>query len=67
MKLAEKIKELRLKKDWTKKELAENSGVSMPVITGLERGDYKASDLTIARLAKALECDFGELLSLKDK
>lgn len=65
-KLGEKIKELRLERQLNKKELAQMAGVSIPIINGLEKGGYRASDLTIAKIAKALEVDFMELLALKE-
>jgi len=63
--LAEKIKSLRLDKGWTKKELSEKSGISLPVLTNIEQGG-RVADLTIARIAKTLDYDFNELLKLKE-
>ena len=63
---AKKIKDLRLQKGWTKKELAIQTGLSLPVLVNLEKGE-RVSDLTVAKLAKTLDYDFNELLKLKDK
>ena len=64
--LKDKIKELRIQKGWTLKELSSKSGVSYPVLIGIEKGTYaNASDLTIGKIANALDYDFRELLKLR--
>lgn len=65
-KLGEKIKELRIQNGWTITELSEKSGVSYPILIKLEKGTYdRPTDLTIGKIANALNCDFKELLKLK--
>ena len=59
------LRKYRLKKDWSKKELAERSGVSVNMIVkyeNRERDIDKAQIETLAKLAQALECKLQELL-----
>lgn len=59
------LRKYRLKKDWSKKELAEHSGVSVNMIVkyeNRERDIDKAQIETLAKLAQALECKLQELL-----
>lgn len=59
------LRKYRLKKDWSKKELAERSGVSVNMIVkyeSRERDIDKAQIETLAKLAQALECKLQELL-----
>lgn len=65
-KLGEKIKELRIRNGWTLTQLSEKSGVSYPILIGIEKGTYtRPTDLTIGKIANALDYDFMELLKLK--
>lgn len=59
------LRKYRLKKDWSKKELAERSGVSVNMIVkyeSRERDIDKAQIETLAKLAQALECKIQDLL-----
>lgn len=50
-----KVKELREERDMTQEELAEKSGVSRTIISGLENGTARATTTkTLLKLAKAL-------------
>lgn len=59
------LRKYRLKKDWSKKELAEHSGVSVNMIVKYENGERdinKAQIETLAKLAQALDCKLQDLL-----
>lgn len=50
-----KVRELREEKNMTQEELAEKSGVSRTIISGLENGTARATTTkTLLKLAKAL-------------
>ena len=66
MEIGIKIKEMRLKKQLTQEELADESGVSLNTIRAYERKGKdinKAQFDIVLRLAKALKCDIIELLN----
>ena len=59
------LRKYRLKKDWSKKELAEHTGVSVNMIVKYENGERdinKAQIETLAKLAQALDCKLQDLL-----
>lgn len=71
MQFGERVRELRLKKQLTQRELAELLGVSFTYVSKVENeklhfGDYP-SEKFIHRLAEELEADESELLLLADK
>lgn len=56
LELGKKIKELRIDKDLTARELSERSGVARSLISQLETGKRQSTGMdTISRLAKALD------------
>jgi transcriptional regulator with XRE-family HTH domain len=57
-----KIKEFRTLKNWTKTELARQSGLSQSFINDLESGAKDATSKTLRKLADALEVSISELL-----
>jgi len=60
------LKVLREKKRMTQDELAEKSGVSRVTISKLESGAQRVTtNTTIIKLARALNVDAGDLLSLE--
>ncbi len=61
--LGQNIKELRKKKGWTQKQLAEFSVLDRTTIGSLERGDY--SDLGIRKIQRVLLL-LGKSLTLTD-
>lgn len=50
----EALRELREKKGWTKKRLAEAAGIAPQTVTQIERGRYGPSTPTLYKLAGAL-------------
>lgn len=59
-----KIRELRLKKDMSLRDLGERSGLSYSFIGSLEKGRFKPSRETVYSLAEALNHPTEELLLL---
>lgn len=53
---------MRARRGYTLSELAERSGVTRGMISQYERGYYKPHAVTLAKLAKALECDVAEIV-----
>ena len=71
MQFGERIRELRLEKQLTQRELADRLGVSVTYISKVENeklhfGDYP-SEKFIHKVAEVLETDEDELLLLADK
>lgn len=62
MSSAEKVKEIRLKRNYSQNELSNRSGVSQSTISSLERGEKSPSESTLVLLAKALRVPVSELL-----
>lgn len=60
--LGKRIYELRTAKGWTQIKLSETSGISIPEISEIEKGNRKPQASTLQKLAVALECDLGELI-----
>ena len=61
-----KIKEIRIEKGLTQKELSKLSGVSESYIGDLERNEKIPSIITICKLANALEVDIKELFAYEE-
>lgn len=64
MTIGEKLKDLRIKKDLSMKELSEKSGLSIVSICGYENGKHIPSLVNINKLAKALDYSFDDLCNL---
>lgn len=60
------LKMIRKEEKMTLKELAEASGLSLNTISFLENGKSKPNPITIAKLSKALNCDY-DLLAKYNK
>jgi XRE family transcriptional regulator, fatty acid utilization regulator len=58
-----RLKRRRLEKGWTLDQLAEESGLSATTLGFLERGVRQPRPSNITRLAEALGCQPGELMS----
>lgn len=58
------LKQARLRKGWTMRDLEEQSKVTIKTISRLENGKQPASVKTVSRLAKALEVEIETLLPL---
>jgi transcriptional regulator with XRE-family HTH domain len=57
----EKVKELRLQKLWTQRQLAERAGLSLRAVNAIETGKNNPTDLTLTRLARALRVTVDDL------
>lgn len=60
--LGQRVYELRTNKGWTQVRLSEASGISIPEISEIEKGNRKPQASTLQKLASALDCDLGELI-----
>lgn len=61
--LNKKIKEYRVKKDWSQKELAKRSGVPYKTLIKIEQGiSIEPSILTVYKIAKALNITIDKLI-----
>jgi transcriptional regulator with XRE-family HTH domain len=56
-----RIRELRLKKKWSQEKLAEESGLHVTYISGIERGKRNVGIENAVKLARALKVDVGKL------
>ncbi|HUU18283.1 MAG TPA: helix-turn-helix transcriptional regulator [Sedimentisphaerales bacterium] len=59
---ARNVKTLRLKRDWTQKELARHADLHRTYIGSIERHERNVSLLNVERIAKALKVDARDLL-----
>ena len=63
MTLGERLKALRMARDWTQQDLSDRAGVRQPLISQLETGRKKDTlALIVQRLARALGVTVEELL-----
>jgi DNA-binding XRE family transcriptional regulator len=60
-----RIEELRVSREVTRQELAEQVGVHYQTIGYLERGEYSPSLSLALRIAEALNYDINEIFSIK--
>jgi len=68
MRIGDTLKNKRLEKKLTQKELADNSGVTQSMISRIEKGELENITVGILRkLAKALHCLPIDLLPDSDK
>jgi transcriptional regulator with XRE-family HTH domain len=60
-----KLKEVRMRKGWTQKELADSTGISLRMIQHYEQGDFDFKNvgvLTMLKFANALGVSLAEIL-----
>lgn len=62
-----KLKELRIEKGLTVRELAKKAGIAWTTVHAIETGKRKAEVLTVRKLAAALEVDWRTMLELTDE
>ena len=62
-----RLREVRLKRRLSQKELADRVGIPQPHVSAMESGVKFPNLLTVLRLAVALECRVIELVSVFDK
>jgi DNA-binding XRE family transcriptional regulator len=55
--IGDMIRKERVKRNWTQEELAQRAGIKQSHICRLEQGKHTPTDLTIKRIADALEVD----------
>ena len=60
--IGSKIKELRIKRSVTQKELAKQTGISLGAIQGYEQNRYKPKFEQLQKIAVALHCDVRHLM-----
>ncbi|PIY08651.1 MAG: hypothetical protein COZ18_11145 [Flexibacter sp. CG_4_10_14_3_um_filter_32_15] len=63
----EKLRELRTRKGWTQENVAEMLGMSVSNYSNIEQGKTQVSIPKLAQLAKKLDYDFFELITLGEK
>ena len=64
--LANRLRELRAKRDLTQAALAELAGVSRKTINTVENGVFTPSTTLALKLARALDCRVEDIFSLED-
>lgn len=60
--LAVNMKRLRKERGWSQEALADEAGLDRTYISGIERVVRNPTILVVDRIAKSLECRFGDLL-----
>ncbi len=62
MTIGQKIKELRISKKLTQKDVADDAGISYQHLSTLERGNFTPHVSTLLKIAKALNVPLKSLL-----
>lgn len=62
----ERIKEARMLKGWSQKELADKCGTTQQTIQRYESGASEPQSTYLARVSKALDCSISYLLGIDD-
>lgn len=57
----QRVRSLRLEREWSQEKLAEESGLHVTYISGIERGKRNISLDNIARIASALQVSLANL------
>ncbi|MBN1567957.1 MAG: helix-turn-helix transcriptional regulator [Acidobacteria bacterium] len=52
--LADKLKQYRIKRCWTQKQMANRLGLDASAICKMERGKYRWTDLMVAKILRSL-------------
>ncbi|EOS53333.1 MULTISPECIES: helix-turn-helix domain-containing protein [Paenibacillus] len=63
MQLAQRIRAFRKLKGFTQQELAEKSGVSLALLGAVERGNRRADEQMLTKIAQCLGISLAELKS----
>jgi transcriptional regulator with XRE-family HTH domain len=66
MKVAQRIKELRIERRLTQVQLAKSVGCSQPMVVMWENGKCEPTASAIVKLAQALNCTTDYLLGVSD-
>lgn len=61
MQLAQRIRAFRKLKGYTQQELASGCGISLTVLGAIERGNRRADERTLAKIAEVLGISLEEL------
>ncbi|AWB42841.1 transcriptional regulator [Paenibacillus sp. CAA11] len=61
MQLAQRIRAFRKLKGYTQQELAKESGISLAILGAIERGNRKAEDQILSKIAEVLGISVTEL------
>jgi transcriptional regulator with XRE-family HTH domain len=59
----DRVRELRLARDWSQEDFAERCGLHRTYVGSIERGEQNVSLANIAKIAKALGVPIRELFS----
>lgn len=63
MQLAKRIRAFRKLKGFTQQELASRSGISLAVLGAIERGNRRAEEMTLTKIAEVLGVSVQELMN----
>lgn len=66
-KIASRLKELRLQKDFTQSALAHKAGINANTYAKIERGEQSATVAMLATIANALEVELEEIFKFRAK
>lgn len=59
--IRKRIRERRLARGWSQRELAQHAGLAQVTISTIERGAYVPSLESLIRICRALDIDLGEI------
>ena len=67
VRITNRVKDLRVKKNWTQQQLAEAVGVSRQSINSIERDRYVPSLLLALTFARVFDCPTDEIFTLESR
>ena len=62
VRIGDRVRELRLKRDWSQGELGKRSGVAEQTISNIETGRHVPDTETLLKISRGLDVDVGTLL-----
>jgi len=67
MEIRDKLRQRRKLRDLTLKEVSKNTGISLPFLSDIERGNANPSLTTLGKLANFYNISISELIKLENK
>ncbi len=66
LRLGNRVRELRQRKDWTQERLAAEAGLHRNYLGGIERGERNPTVTNVAKIAQALGMPIAALFEARD-
>lgn len=66
-KIKNRLKELREKKNWTQKKLADDLNITRQTVYAIEKGTYNPSLLLAFKIARVFKCKIEDIFRLEEQ